>query len=758
MSLHVVEAIDRAVGIGKKADLVEGLLAYQKGLEALENRDHVDAVSLLTSAQRRLLRAESPQGFWASVHLATSLFHENRYSEAQRLLDGVREQAATELYPNLHGQALWLLGLIETVQSRYDLAYAHYLKALERYERSGELESAASIHALIFEYFYLIGEQEEGLRHLSRALSSYSRMLAAKRHFVHWCGSLAASREGRPEIARYFQDEAVRLAGEEPVSGISALLARAVTWSEIGKEAEALQDVAKAKEHLKKIQTVRTRDQLLGLILLTESELQRASEPSLALEAAEEALAIAKRTGDRAGLPGALLARARAFVALAAPGRAGEDFAATFEEIDRQRGDLLSPSSREHFFDEARPIFDESVTFHASVLGRPDLAYGFVEHAQARLLLDAMHGRAEGLPRLEEIARRLPTGVVLLQFSVLAERTLLWAISRDGTLFEPAEVGERSLAQEVEAFRSAILRDDAELVDGLGRSLYSKLLGHTLGRLPAASRIVLIPDKALHHLPFAALKNPESGRYLVEERTLETAPSARIYLHSLALAAEGPADPPSLLLVADPELDLKVLPHLTRPSFSQEEVAAIQPLFARTRVLSGSAATKRALLTEAPRYSLLHLATHAVANQSYPLNSYLALSPDGDSGLLYAHELYEANLRELDLVFLAGCETATGPISKSEGVFSLARPLLAAGVPAVVGAHWKVSDRAASVFAAAFYKNFAKGMSASVALRVAQRALAASNETVSVSAWAGFVLVGAGDWVNQSVITSRERK
>jgi CHAT domain-containing protein len=297
---------------------------------------------------------------------------------------------------------------------------------------------------------------------------------------------------------------------------------------------------------------------------------------------------------------------------------------------------------------------------------------------------------------------------------------------------------------EVEAFRSAILRDDADLIDGLGRSLYSKILGHMLARLPAASRIVLIPDKALHHLPFAALKNPESGRYLVEERTLETAPSARIYLHSLALAAERPSAPPSLLLVADPELDLTVLPHLTRLSFSQEEVVAIQGLFGDTRVLSGGAATKRALLAEAPRHSLLHLATHAVVNQSDPMYSYLALSPDGDSGLLYAHELYEADLRGLDLVFLAGCETATGPISKSEGVFSLARPFLAAGVPAVVGIQWKLGDHSAALFARIFYRYLQSGKGTAEALQSAQVEVIRNGENVLAqpSFWSGFTVVG----------------
>lgn len=748
MLQHAVERIDResAASIGHERDLVEGLLAYRDGLAALDEGDYARAVPLLSSARQRLLKAANPLAFWASVHLATGLFHESSYFEAQRLLQEVRRQAASELYPNLQGRALWILGLIDAVRSRYDRAYVAYLKALEMYEHSGELESAASLHALLFDNFNFIGEQEEGFRHLSKALASYLRMPTNKRSYVLWCGSLAASREERPEVARYFQDEAVRLARRKgkSVDIISALRARAVTFLEMGEDAAALHDLAEAKEHLQAIPSVHTRDEMLGLILLTESELQSARNPRLGLAAAERALSIAERTGDRATLPKVLLARARAFVALSDPVHAAESFAATFKEIDRQRSDLLAPSSRERFFTDARPTFDESVAFYAFVLRRPDLAYRFVEQAQARLLLDAVDGRTAELPRLEAISSRLPQDVVLLQFSVLADRTLLWVISSDGVWFDSAKVGERSLERKVEAFRTAILRNDSGLLGDIGRSLYADLLGRALAKVPVASKIVLIPDKALHYLPFAALRNPQSGKYLAEERTLETAPSARIYLHSLDLAAEGPAGLPSLLIVADPALNQSIFPHLTRLSFSQEEAAAIQPLFAGTRVLTGRAATKRALLDEAPRHSLLHLATHAVANQNDPIYSYLALSPDNDSGLLYAHEIYNADLRGIELVFLAGCETATGAISKSEGVLSLARPFLAAGVPAVVGTSWKVGDQAAATFATNFYKNLAKGMTASMALHVTQRELATREDTAGASAWAGFVLVGAG--------------
>ena len=190
-----------------------------------------------------------------------------------------------------------------------------------------------------------------------------------------------------------------------------------------------------------------------------------------------------------------------------------------------------------------------------------------------------------------------------------------------------------------------------------------------------------------------------------------------------------------------------MLPRLTGLSFSQKEVAAIQPLFTGTRVLSGSAATKKALLTEAPRYSILHLATHAFANQSDPMYSYLVLSPDGDSGLLYAHELYGADLRRLALVFLAGCETATGTISKSEGVLSVARPFLAAGVRAVVGTHWRVRDQPTALFSHAFYRQLLHGgRGAAEALRSAQIEMIRSGESTLVrpSAWSGFTLVGQG--------------
>jgi CHAT domain-containing protein len=97
------------------------------------------------------------------------------------------------------------------------------------------------------------------------------------------------------------------------------------------------------------------------------------------------------------------------------------------------------------------------------------------------------------------------------------------------------------------------------------------------------------------------------------------------------------------------------------------------------------------------------------------------------------------------LVVLASCRTATGRVSRTEGVENLARPFLAAGVPAVIASLWDVDDPAAVAFMTRFYRHLRCSFDAAAALRSAQiEALAEpSGGMETLRSWAAFELIGA---------------
>src|SRR4029077_2092594 len=121
----------------------------------------------------------------------------------------------------------------------------------------------------------------------------------------------------------------------------------------------------------------------------------------------------------------------------------------------------------------------------------------------------------------------------------------------------------------------------------------------------------------------------------------------------------------------------------------------IGALFPGSRVLDGQAATKSSFLSQATNYELIHFGGHSVINARFPLFSQMIFARDPSDpshGLLYSSDILKMRFRRTRLAVLASCSTASGQVSRTEGVESLARPFLAAGLPSVIGSLWNVDD------------------------------------------------------------------
>jgi len=144
-------------------------------------------------------------------------------------------------------------------------------------------------------------------------------------------------------------------------------------------------------------------------------------------------------------------------------------------------------------------------------------------------------------------------------------------------------------------------------------------------------------------------------------------------------------------------------------------------------------------------YDVLHFAGHGISNDDYPSLSRLLLAGDGEAARsLFANEIAMLRVNRLQLVVLAACRTSAGRIRRGEGVLSLARPFIAAGVPTVVASLWDVDDRASHALFVAFHRGLRRGLPPAEALRSAQLdALAESDALLrDPSNWANFVVIG----------------
>jgi CHAT domain-containing protein len=269
------------------------------------------------------------------------------------------------------------------------------------------------------------------------------------------------------------------------------------------------------------------------------------------------------------------------------------------------------------------------------------------------------------------------------------------------------------------------------------------LLGPVAGRLPG--RLVIVPDGALHSIPFEALADPRTpSARLLARHEVAALPSATVLAAQRRDLADRPSPPKTLAVLADPVLPLDPLP-LTR--LEAESIAALVPPDQRWVALGVQASRDAVLGGELARYRIVHFATHSRVDPRLPALSGVLLSQVGGDGkprqgLLSLEDVYNLRL-DADLVVLSGCETALGREVRGEGLMGLARGFLQAGALRVVASLWPVQDRATAELMSRFYRAMLRdGRTPAAALREAQLALSRDRRWGDPYYWAGFILLG----------------
>jgi CHAT domain-containing protein len=234
-------------------------------------------------------------------------------------------------------------------------------------------------------------------------------------------------------------------------------------------------------------------------------------------------------------------------------------------------------------------------------------------------------------------------------------------------------------------------------------------------------RLVVLPHRALHYVPFHALHDGE--QYVIERREVCTAPSAGV-LHRCLLRPRRPHRRALLMGVPD-----------ARAPRVRDEILTLAPLFPDRVALIGPEAHAAALRRHGPEADLLHLACHGVFRPDNPLFSALHLA----DGRFTTRDAYGLDLH-CNLVVLSACETGVSSVAPGDELLGLARGFFAAGAPALIVSLWTVDDSSTANLMAHFYRRLNAGDTPASALRAAQCELLA--EQPHPFFWAPFVLMG----------------
>ncbi|MBD2302176.1 CHAT domain-containing protein [Nostoc sp. FACHB-190] len=283
------------------------------------------------------------------------------------------------------------------------------------------------------------------------------------------------------------------------------------------------------------------------------------------------------------------------------------------------------------------------------------------------------------------------------------------------------------------------------------RQLHDLLIKPIADLLPNKEneKVVFIPQESLFLVPFPALQD-EQGKYLIEKHTILTAPSIQVLdLTRKQKLAHQNSRQGEVLIVGNPTMPKvalepgKPLAQLPALPGAEKEAKEIAPLF-KTKAITGSQATKAAILQQISKARIVHLATHGLLDDNQGLGSAIALAPSGkDNGLLTAEEILNLKLNA-DLVVLSACDTGRGRVT-GDGVIGLSRSLISAGVPSVIVSLWAVDDNSTSFLMTEFYKNLQNKQDKATALRQAMLTTMKQDKYQNPLHWAAFSLIGEAE-------------
>lgn len=147
------------------------------------------------------------------------------------------------------------------------------------------------------------------------------------------------------------------------------------------------------------------------------------------------------------------------------------------------------------------------------------------------------------------------------------------------------------------------------------------------------------------------------------------------------------------------------------------------------------------------QYSVVHLAMHGVVNYDHPAYSSLVFTEDLDTledNLLYSYETQHLNGENANLVVLSACKTGSGQFAQGEGIISLGRSFMYAGIPSIVMTLWELNDQTSVEVMDFFYDNLSNGQTKDEAMRNAKLKYLKNNKGLTAHPffWASFICIG----------------
>lgn len=631
-----------------------------------------------------------------------------------------------------------MLGTTHLRHGEYETARREFLRSSELFAKCGEREYAGVTQALAADAEFKLGE----------VTGAYSTSLTALGHLRSFHGSVwvhnvlavmadAADTDGFAVSAHRIQSEgllAARALGQ-PVYVAEALLARARIGERNRFMRSSRRDLDSARAIIETLDKGFAREWLQADMTITGSMLEAPGKIGPHGPALDTAVSVFRRLKHRNRLVPALLARANARLDGNGVAEARSDLAEAADLLREHHDSIATASLRVSILGKAREVFSRAVVL-AVQEGDTVGALALLERSRAAF------GHGNRRITSDPASMRSYRGNIALEYLAVPDSLYIWVVRDSGLRLVARPLHGFAIADSVARLVSLLETGAAgRLTDVLLTRLHEELIRPVSDDLAPGTDIAIVGDGWVASTPWAALRNPQARRYLVEDHSVRVLNR----LHS-ALSPEVNLEPRTISLVANPAPDRSLSGVLEPLPGSLSEIDSLRSIYVNARVLTGPAATVPAVTRSLLAAGIFHFAGHAIVDPIRPMQSYLVLSPGAaatSTGVLTAGSIQGMRFPNLRLVVLSACETARPAASADFGVNGLAMAFLAAGAKGVIGSLWRVEDQATRDLMIGFHRAYATSGSAARALRTSQLEMLRSADARyrSPDAWAGFQYV-----------------
>lgn len=383
---------------------------------------------------------------------------------------------------------------------------------------------------------------------------------------------------------------------------------------------------------------------------------------------------------------------------------------------------------------------------------------------------------------LESLTKALGPETALLEFVVSDSFVHIFYIDQKSLDMHRSSIPKKELTLAIHKLHSALSgyrflsrepKMSHQIYTEQAHWLYQQLIAPVLSNKTGIKKLVIVTDGELGHLPFEVFLVERANEeydykklhYLINDYTISYAYSASLFEDAIKNASTQKSKAHSfsgkhqmLALAGDYEAKKDAELAYLLPAYqslrkalmpiegAKREVEILSNIF-EGEFLCGDAANEHFFKQNAKDYGIIHLAMHGVLNRKSPALSALAFTENGDlmeNNFLQAYEISQMDLNA-KLVVLSACETGYGTFEQGNGIASLARSFMYAGVPSLIVSLWQVNDESTAFIMRGFYNHLKEGLNKDEALRLAkldylQQAIGLSTHPAF---WSSFIQLGS---------------